>query len=203
MQIPHIESGPLSLYTDITGVILAGGRSSRMGRDKACLEIGGISFFEKVLAVFRSLFPRVLIAGDRPDLAGPDLPCFPDRYPGSAMGGLYTALAEAETPFIFVAPCDLPFPSPELIRAILHRRSGFDVVVLRTPAGLEPLFAIYGRNCLGPMREMLEQKQYRIYDLFPRVRVRELAGAELPTGWERSLFNVNTPEDYQRIKEQS
>jgi molybdopterin-guanine dinucleotide biosynthesis protein A len=203
MHIPHIESEPESPYTDVTGVILAGGRSSRMGRDKARLEIGGLSFFEKVAAVFRSIFPRVLIAGDRPDLAGPDLPYLPDRYPGSALGGLYTGLAEAGTPYVFVAPCDLPFPSPELIRAILDRRSGFDVVVPRTPAGLEPLFAVYGRNCLGPMREMLERKEYRVYDFFPRVRVCELAGCDLPAGWERSLRNVNTPEEYRRVKEES
>ncbi len=203
MQISHIESGPASPYADVTGVILAGGRSSRMGRDKARLEIGGVSLFDRISAVFRSLFQCVLIAGDRPDLAGSDLPYFPDRYPGSALGGLYTGIAEADTPFIFVAPCDLPFPDPEMIRAVVERRSGFDVVVPRTPLGLEPLFAVYSRQCLGPMREMLERRQYRIYDFYPQVRVLELSATDLPDGWERSLCNVNTPEDYRRIKEES
>lgn len=201
MQISHIASK--SPYADVTGVILAGGRSTRMGRDKARLEIDGITFFAKVAAVFRDLFPRVLIAGERPDLAGADLPYVPDRYPGSALGGLYTGLAMADTPFIFVAPCDMPFPSAELIRSVLDRRAGFDVVVPRNPAGLEPLFAAYGKNCLAPMREMLERGHYRIYDFFPQVRVRELTDRELPAGWERSLRNVNTPEDYRQIKEES
>jgi molybdopterin-guanine dinucleotide biosynthesis protein A len=201
MQIPH--NANISPYADVTGVIMAGGRSSRMGQDKARLEVEGTTFFARVAAVFRELFPQVLIAGERPDLAGPDLPYLPDRYPGSALGGLYTGLAAAETPFIFVAPCDMPFPSADLIRLILDQRAGYDVVVPRTPAGLEPLFAIYSKNCLTPMRDMLERGHYRIYDFFPQMRVRELADSELPAGWERALRNVNTPEEYQRIKEES
>jgi molybdopterin-guanine dinucleotide biosynthesis protein A len=201
MQIPH--NANISPYADVTGVIMAGGRSSRMGQDKARLEVEGTTFFARVAAVFRELFPQVLIAGERPDLAGPDLPYLPDRYPGSALGGLYTGLAAAETPFIFVAPCDMPFPSADLIRLILDQRAGYDVVVPRTPARLEPLFAIYSKNCLTPMRDMLERGHYRIYDFFPQMRVRELADSELPAGWERALRNVNTPEEYQRIKEES
>jgi molybdopterin-guanine dinucleotide biosynthesis protein B/molybdopterin-guanine dinucleotide biosynthesis protein len=202
MQNPHIETKSSLTFPDVTGVILAGGRSSRMGRDKAVLELGGISFFERILSVFRALFPHVLIAGDRPDLAGQDLPCIPDRYPGSALGGLYTGLLAAETPYIFVAACDMPCPDPELIRAIVARRCGYDIVVPRTPAGLEPLFALYGKACLEPMRALLEAKNYRIYDFYPEVRVRYLEPEELPTGWERALVNVNTPEELRRFKEE-
>jgi molybdopterin-guanine dinucleotide biosynthesis protein B/molybdopterin-guanine dinucleotide biosynthesis protein len=202
MQNPHIETKSSLTFPDVTGVILAGGRSSRMGRDKAVLELGGVSFFERILSVFRSLFPHVLIAGDRPDLAAPDLPCFPDRYPGSALGGLYTGLLAAETPYVFVAACDMPCPDPELIRAILAQRSGYDVVVPQTPAGLEPLFALYGKACLEPMRTLLEAKNYRVYDFYPEVRVRYLESAALPPGWERALINVNTPEELQRFKEE-
>ncbi|MFO7982699.1 MAG: molybdenum cofactor guanylyltransferase [Desulfuromonadales bacterium] len=190
-------------YSNVTGVILAGGKSSRMGHDKAILEIDGISFFEKTAAVFRSIFSRVLIAGNRPDLAGPDLAYIPDRYPGSALGGIYTGLAEAGTSFVFVGPCDLPFPRPELIRVLLDQRFGYDVVVPRTAKGLEPVFAVYGRNCLAPMREMLERNHYRIYDLFPRVRTREIDVTDFPEDWEQSLWNVNTREDYQRLRHQN
>jgi molybdopterin-guanine dinucleotide biosynthesis protein A len=207
MQIPHIASGAspqgFSPYTDVTGVIMAGGRSSRMGRDKARLEVDGSTMFERVATVFQGLFARVLIAGERPDLAGPGLPCIADRYPGSALGGLYTGLAAADTPYIFVAPCDMPFASSELIRLIVDHRAGYDLVVPRTPAGLEPLFAVYGKACLAPMRAMLEVGNYRIYDFYPQMRVRELTEAEMPAGWDRALRNVNTPEDYQRIKEES
>jgi molybdopterin-guanine dinucleotide biosynthesis protein A len=188
---------------DVTGVILAGGRSTRMGRDKATLEVEGMPLFHRVLAAFQEIFPSVLIAGDRADLAGPDLPYYPDRYPGSALGGLYTGLCEARTEYIFVAGCDMPFPDPQLIRTILAHRRGFDVVVPRTPTGLEPLFAVYGKGCLGPMRQLLDKGCYAIIDLFPLLRVRYVTAPELPPGWERALRNINTPEEYRHIEEDS
>jgi len=202
MQSGHNKSEPILPYDDVTGVILAGGKSSRMGRDKASLEIDGMSFFEKMTGVFQSIFSSILIAGDRPDLAGADLPYVPDRYPGSALGGLYTGLLESRTSFVFVSPCDLPFPRPELIRLLVDHRFGYDVVVPRTEGGLEPVFAVYGRNCLGPMQEMLERNHYRIYDLFPQVRTLEINITDFPEDWKRSLWNVNTLEDYHQAREQ-
>ena len=100
---------------DLTGVLLAGGRSRRMGRDKAQLEIAGKTLFERSLELLREFCATVLIAGDRPDLARPGLPALPDLYPGSALGGLYTGLAAAQTEWILVAPCDMPFPDRRIV----------------------------------------------------------------------------------------
>ena len=172
-----------------------------MGRDKAQLEVAGISLFERVLQAFTPFFEHILIAGDRPDLARPGIPSLPDRYPGSALGGLFTGLAAATTPWVFVAACDMPWPAPGLIRALLERRSGYQAVVPRTASGLEPLFALYHKACLEPMEDLLKKGDYRIYDFYPRIRVRYLAEAELPPGWQRALVNVNTPEDLRRLKE--
>lgn len=195
---PSSEQQPT--HPDVTGVILAGGRSSRMGRDKALLAVGGVPLFERVLAVLSPFFPRVLIAGDRPDLARPGVPSLPDRFPGSPLGGLYTALEAASTEWIFSSPCDLPHPDPALVRRLLDCREGWDAVVPRTPAGFEPLFALYRKSCLEPMRRMLERGEYRIYDFYGQVRVRFLGPEELPAGWERALRNVNTPDEYRRLE---
>jgi molybdopterin-guanine dinucleotide biosynthesis protein A len=188
-------------FDDITGVILAGGRSSRMGRDKAMLKVAGISLFERILRVMQDLFSNVLIAGDWQDLTRPGVPCYPDCYPGIALGGIYTGLFEAKTHLIFVSACDLPYPDTNLIRQILSHREGYDVVVPKNPAGLEPLFALYSKACLEPIRDMLERGEYRIYDFYPQIRVRYLGVEELPSGWEWSLMNVNTSEEYHSIKE--
>ncbi len=188
-------------FDDVTGLILAGGRSSRMGRDKATLKVSGESLFERILRVMQDLFTTVLIAGDRPDLARPDVPCYPDLYPGSALGGIYTGLVEAQTPLVFVSACDMPYPDPHLIRRILLHREGYDVVVPRTPDGLEPLFAMYRKSCLASIYEMLRSGEYRVYDFYPQVRVRYLGVEELVSGWEWSLMNVNTPEQYDAVKE--
>jgi molybdopterin-guanine dinucleotide biosynthesis protein A len=201
MQTAHIDKSPeTGRWSDVTGVILAGGKSSRMGRDKASLEVGGTTLFERVLDVLQDLFPSVLIAGDRPDLIRVGVPCHPDIYPGSALGGLYTGLLKAQTDWVFVAPCDMPHVEAEPIRVLLERRAGQEIVVPRTRAGLEPLFALYHKACLEPMRSMLEERHYRIYDFYGKMRVRYVEETELPPGWERALVNVNTPEEYRKAR---
>lgn len=183
------------MYADVTGVILAGGRSRRMGQDKATLVVAGETLFARTLTILRRLFPRIIIAGDRPDLVQADLPCVADIYPGSALGGIHSGLSAATTDWIFVSPCDLAFPDAELARFILKHRDGYDVVVLRTAGGFEPVFALYHKRCLPTMERMLTQGDYRIYNLYDQVRVCYLDVEVLPDGWQRALLNLNTPED--------
>jgi len=196
MQIPHNDK-----YTDLTGVILAGGQSRRMGQDKARMQISGRSMFARALELLQKFCPTILIAGDRPDLARPDVPALPDIFPGSALGGLYTGLKAATTEWILVAPCDMPYPDHRIVERMLAHRTGYDAVVPRTPGGYEPVFALYHKNCLPQMEAMLRQNQFRIYDFYQRISIRYLDPPELPEGWERTLINLNTPEDLTRIKE--
>ena len=170
-----------------------------MGVDKATFEIQGETLFERQLRVLQEVFPRVLIAGDRPDLAQPDVLSIPDLYPGSALGGLYTGLLNAGTPFIFAAPCDMPFPDAGVIRFIVsHRKEGYDAVVPRTDAGAEPLFALYSTSCLAAMKDLLMEKSFRILDLYERIEVLFINESTLPPGYEKALMNINTREELER-----
>ena len=187
---------------EVTGVILVGGKSSRLGRDKAFLPVGGVPMFEKVLSVLKERMENVILVGDRPErFAKYGLPVLPDLYPGSALGGLYTGLRTSETRCIFAAPCDLPFASGELLDHMLSIREGYDVVVPMTGDDPEPLFALYSKDCLVPMRDMLEAGNFRIFDLYPRVRVRRVREDELRrhdvSG--KAFLNVNTMEEYERV----
>ncbi len=195
-----MSSSPPHDYPDVTGVLLAGGKSTRMGRDKALLELDGRRLADRMLEFLAALFPRVLIAGDRPDLERPGLPSFPDPFPGSSLGGIHNGLLHSDTPLIFVAPCDLPSPNLILAEALLAFREGNDVVIPLTPQGYEPLFGLYGRNCLPQIEAMLAGGSFRILDLYPRVRTRALGPGELPEGWEGALRNLNTPEDLRNLK---
>ncbi len=185
---------------DITGVLLAGGKSRRMGYDKACIEIGGQTLFSRSLDLLRRYFQTVFIAGDRPDLASPGLLVIADIYPGSALGGLYTGLRSAKTEWIFVAPCDMPYPDARILELLVTRRNGYDAVVPRIPAGYEPVFALYHKRCLPQMEELLQKGQYRIYDFYQRINVLFLDWHELPEGWQRSLLNINTPDQLARLR---
>jgi len=201
MQFSHNDRNPVDRYPDVTGVLLAGGKSRRMGRDKAKLTVDDRSLFTISLELLQRYFATVFIAGDRPDLARHDIPAIPDIYPGSALGGLHTGLKAATTDWIFVAPCDMPYPDGRIVELLLAQRNGFDAVVPRTPDGYEPVFALYHKNCLAPMEDLLRNDQFRIYDFYQRIKIRYLDASELPVDWQRALLNINTPEQLTAIKE--
>lgn len=192
--IPDKDTRP-----DITGMILVGGKSRRMGKDKAFLEFSGKPLFERVLGLFLESFPQTVLVGDRRErFAGYGLPVLEDIFPGSPLGGLYTGLYHAPTDYVFVSPCDLPFPDRGILDRICSLRNDFDAVVPATRHGLEPLFALYSKKCLEPMRRLLESGNLRIYGFYPQVRVRHVPGGEIaqPDEEEKSFVNINTPEDY-------
>lgn len=187
-------------YDDITGILLAGGKSRRMGVDKALIEIDGKTMFANSLMLLRQYFKTVMIAGDRPDLAANDLLTIPDIYPGSALGGLYTGLCSAKTSWVFVMPCDMPYPDARILKLLVECRHGYDAIVPLTPEGFEPVFALYHKRCLPLMETMLQRGQYRIYDIYQYVKVNFLDWHHLPNGWQRSLLDLNTPEQLARIR---
>ncbi|WP_337833291.1 molybdenum cofactor guanylyltransferase [Geoanaerobacter pelophilus] len=187
---------------NITGVVLVGGKSRRMGQDKAFLKVNGVAIFERIVELFRESFPRILLVGDREErFAGYNLAIVPDIYPGSALGGVYTGLCQAETDYVFVSSCDLPFPNRELLRYLCTLRNGYDAVVPLTEHGYEPLFALYAKSCLEPIRELLESGNYCAFAYYPQVNARYVTAEELARFDRdgRAFMNVNTPEDFAKI----
>ncbi|HET6418645.1 MAG TPA: molybdenum cofactor guanylyltransferase [Geobacteraceae bacterium] len=196
----------LAREQDITGVILVGGKSRRMGRDKAFLEVAGRPLVERVLDVFRENFERVILVGDREErFAGFGLPILADIYPGSALGGIFTGLHAAGTSCVFVAPCDLPFPNARVLRYLCSLGYGFDAVVPKTAIGYEPLFALYSKTCLAPIRKQLESGDFRAYAYYPQVRVRYVPYEELAhlDRDGKAFLNINTPEELAEIERES
>ena len=186
----------------ITGVILVGGKSRRMGRDKALLAVGGRTLFEITLAAVREVIGTVILVGDRPErFASIGLPVYPDLLDGSSLGGVYTGLARAETSRIFVVSCDLPFPSAAVIRRLVELSPGYDVVVPETPNGYEPLFAVYSQGCREPILRQLDGGNRCVFDFYPQVRTRAVTVDELAdiADIDRCFLNLNTPEEYRRI----
>lgn len=195
---------------NIEAFILIGGRSSRMGRDKAFVEIDGVSLAERTLAKLQAakLFSRItFVAGHEAQFAIPaielDAPVIFDIYPGRGpLSGIHAAVCEAKSEWIFVTACDYPFTTPELIALMAGKISGeFAAVVPEQPDGrLQPLFAFYRGDALKnlvkkyveeqktapPMRELMMGINARI------VRHNEYSDV---AGCGRFFENVNTPED--------
>lgn len=198
----HNSHNVVSNLMPITGALLAGGRSRRMGRDKALLVHAGLPLWERCRQALQTVCSPVLIAGDRPDLAGPELPCFPDAFPGSSLAGLHTALAHSTTDWALVMPCDLPYPSPQLLETL---RDACDdtvrAVVPRTPQGREPLIAAWHRDCLPAITWRLSSNRPKLLELLDEIEVRYLDSSDLPPGWRRALRNLNTPDDLARLQQ--
>lgn len=183
--------------------ILAGGRATRMGRDKAVLELEGFPLIEWVLDRVRQAAETVFAVGGPPRLDHLDVPTVPDRFPGAnAMGGVATALAcaaERAGPeaWVLCVACDTPFLEPRLLLQLFAQRAGADAVVPRTAAGYEPLCALYRVRCLPAFERKIAAGNLCILDVFPAVRSREVPEAELrrTDPGLRSFLNLNRPAD--------
>ena len=189
----------------ITGIILAGGKSIRMGQDKAFIEVDGIPIILRIFAVFDRLFPETIIVANEKESYGKlGIPVYTDLVPGQgALGGLYTGLVRSTFSYSFCVGCDMPFLSEPLIHYLLGRINRVDAVVPHTSDGLQPLHAIYSKQCMEPIQHALELGITKIVDVYPLIRLRVVDEEEfLALDPERRSFtNVNTPEDLKMIQE--
>jgi molybdopterin-guanine dinucleotide biosynthesis protein A len=180
--------------------ILAGGASSRMGRDKARLMLGGKSLVQAAAESLRQLEPqRVCIIGA--EFEG--LITLPDVWKSDAKGsiiGLHSALFHAQTEWVAVLACDLPFVAGELLKLLSLQSVDFDAVVPIQPDDKpQPLCAFYRRAvCLPIVEKMLESKEWALRKVLENVNTRFVEFDELKNfpNAQHFFFNVNTPEDY-------
>jgi molybdenum cofactor guanylyltransferase len=189
---------------EISGIILAGGKSQRMGEDKAFIKIGEKPIIETIIDLFQKVFKETLIVTNRKDSylylkVGVYEDIFPEQ---GALGGLYTGLFRSNSFNSFVAACDMPFLNKRVINYVCQQADGYDVVVPRTEDGFQPLHALYSKRCLGPIETILMEKKTRIVDLYPLVRVRVVDFREFVSvdPEMQSFVNINTPEELNRLK---
>lgn len=180
-------------------VILAGGRSSRMGRDKASLPMEGKTFLGRLVAEYQQDFPVLVSVGK----AGKFDTCgageLVDLHPGQGpLAGLETAFAQTDADAVFLTATDLPFGTAALAKRLCQLLEHNDACIIQRQDGhAEVAFGVYHRRCQAPLREYLESGGRAVKGLLDRVQVRWVTEAELPEfPLERLLQNVNTPEEY-------
>ncbi len=187
-------------------VILAGGQSRRMGRDKRALPWAPAAdgspqtlLGHVVATVSRLTDDVVLVANDDPGVTGARV--VGDLYPRSgSLGGIYSGLAAAAHDLAFVAAADMPFLSPPLILDLVGQASRADAVVPVTGGRPEPLHAVYRKTVLAPARRQIERRELKIALVFNGMSTVEVPEAEVRRLDPdlRSFWNLNTPEEYQR-----
>jgi molybdopterin-guanine dinucleotide biosynthesis protein A len=189
----------------ITGVVQAGGKSTRMGGEpKALLELGGRRIIERVVDVVGAVCDEVLLVTNTPDLYRfLGLPMVPDVFPDhGSLGGIYSGLTAAPGDVAFTVACDMPFLLPEVARLVTAQAAEADVVLPRVGDQYETLHACYAKSCLGPMEARLRAGQLKIVGFFDEVRVRAIPEREVARFRDPALvfMNVNTPEDLRRAR---
>jgi len=189
----------------VTGVIQAGGKSTRMGgHPKALIELGGKRIIERIVEVLAAVLPDLLIVTNTPDLyESLNLPMVPDVFPAhGSLGGIYSGL-RAVREVAFTVACDMPFLHPDVVRLVVSRAETADVVIPRVGDQLETMHALYRKACLPHMEALLAAKQFKIVGFFDKVRVSEIPEAEVARyrAPEICFMNVNTPEELARARE--
>ncbi|HLZ70982.1 MAG TPA: molybdenum cofactor guanylyltransferase [Dehalococcoidia bacterium] len=185
----------------VVGVVLAGGRSARFGRDKALLELGGQTLLLRTLAALRPATDSLLIVGP-PERArqAPGVAVVKDVWPGiGPLGGIATALRARPGSHVLAVAVDMPFLNTTLLGQLAAFATQADVVLPVVAGRGQQLHAVYGPGCLPPIEAQIAAGDYKIDRFFPQVRVRRVEEAELRAfdPGLRSFDNVNTPELWQ------
>jgi len=189
----------------VSAAILAGGRNTRMKTHKAFLAVDGCPIIQRTLNGLYSTFDEVLvIANEMERYAHLEARVIPDVIPYQGpLSGIHAALTHAVNPYVFVVACDMPFISVRVAAFLVAQAEGYDCVVPVIRSHPEPLYAVYGKNCLPHVQEFLSSGRRRVADLFSTVRVKYISESEIRKLGEpeKIFFNVNYPEDWARVRE--
>lgn len=188
----------------VTGVILAGGKSRRMGTDKAFLSVGREAMIERAAAELSKVFTEILISGgDEETGTRLGLKVVPDLIKGMGpLSGIHAALIAAQHEKCLVVPCDMPFLSADLAEIMIRHSEGYDVTVPQHGDYLQPLFAVYDKSCIQAIEEALLENRHKVVDFYPRVRVNYVSEAILNAAADIDtvFFNVNTPLELEKAR---
>lgn len=188
----------------LTGIVLAGGKSSRMGSDKAGLTWDDSDFLHKQLAVLATVCDDLIVVSNVSRIIRlPNVRIVSDNYSNCGpLGGLEAGLSAAAGNVCFVVACDMPFIDARSVQYISHAVFGFDAAAPFAQNRWHPLYATYRRTCLPVIRTMLEAGNLRVGELLASVRLRSISAEELmPFNTDlRMLQNINTPDEWESMR---
>jgi molybdopterin-guanine dinucleotide biosynthesis protein A len=185
---------------NITGIILAGGNNSRMGINKAFLEIDGKRLIDNILSIYQRIFSEIIIVTNDPFPYREflDTIIVTDIYKEKgSLGGIYTGLFYAVNDYSFIAACDMPYLNKDFILYMIEQIGKNDIIVPELPEGFQALHAIYSRRCLPAIKKMILTDKLKIAGLYKDMRLLKITEEKIkPFNTDGRLFlNINTPED--------
>ncbi len=185
----------------ISAAILAGGKSKRMGQNKALVEFDGKKMIEYVLESLQACTQEIMIISNSPEkFRFLKRPLYEDIVESvGPLAGIYTALTKSRQEYCLVVACDLPFLSSQLIKFLCEKCTPYDIFAFESEIGVEPLCAVYRKSCLPVIETQIKKRQFKVSDIFGKLRtqIMRLEPGLTPYGKD-PFFNVNTPSELAR-----
>ncbi|MBN1986365.1 MAG: molybdenum cofactor guanylyltransferase [Prolixibacteraceae bacterium] len=181
----------------ITGIILAGGKSQRMGTDKALLEVDGQTLLSRAVGFCQLFCNEVLISSNYEAHKVEGIQPIPDETKNCGpMGGIYSCLKHSKNEWNFVLSVDAPFVEVEFVRFLISHAGNFDAVVPFHQKGKEPLVALYHKNAIAAMLQQLSSGEYKMHFLLEKITTRFVDSQSWVEKFPRLFYNLNSPADF-------
>ncbi len=202
----------MSCLEKVTGIILAGGKSSRMGRDKALLSVGNATNIERIKKELESFSSEIVIAAnDQQPYAFLNVKIIGDVYEEKGpLAGLHACLEQSKTEWNFFAACDLPFFSQKIADYMVSKtkHEGIEGVVPSVNGRVHPLYALYKTSAAPAFERQLKRNQLKIREALNQILIYYVSKNELiDAGFsneeiERAFYNMNHPEEFEWVTKQ-
>ena len=190
----------------ITGIILAGGKNTRIGTEKAFIQLlPQIPLIESTFCLFKTIFSEIIIVTNNPEAYFKfEAKVVEDLIKNKGpLGGIFTGISFSTSEQNFVVACDMPFIKPELIKYIIQKPEEYDVVIPEIDGKLESLVARYSKRSLSVIFSHLMEGQLKIQDILSKLRVLKISSKEIEKFDPNhlSFFNINREEDIKKAKD--
>ncbi len=180
----------------ITGIILAGGKSKRMGTDKTYIKLNGKTLLERSVELIQPFCKTILISSNNPSHKKNEWKIIPDEILDCGpIGGIYSCLKHPKTDWNFIISVDSVFVEPEFIKFLISEIEDFDAVVPIHTKGKEPLIALYHKNCLVEIEKMIQSKKFKMHNLLNVIETNFVDTQIWVEKYPKLFHNLNRPED--------
>ncbi len=189
------------MNNNITAAILCGGKSTRIGREKAFSLLNNIPIFEHVLKKLKDIFPKIIISSNNPMFFKKyNIPIVEDIVKNKdAIGGIYSILKNIDTEYAFIVACDMPFIDKKAVKILLENVNDNDVVIPRINGRFQPLFAIYSKNTIPEIEKSIKENNLKITSILHKIKTKVVSDSYFQgIDIKKNFFNINTEKDYEK-----
>ncbi|MBN2891222.1 MAG: molybdenum cofactor guanylyltransferase [Bacteroidales bacterium] len=181
----------------VTGIILAGGKSKRMGKDKCLVKLGNKLLIQNTIDAFKPIVDTIIISSNREEHTQFGYKTFKDEFSDCGpIGGIYTALKNSQTEINIIAPCDMPFINYSLFKFLLENKKNFDAVIPVYKGKVEPLTGVYSNNILEIIKKQIKTGKFKILTLLESINTNFVEINSTLSFYSDKLFtNINYLED--------